>query len=162
MSEATQNPMKPVFQMQRTMVESSQQATHDLMNAQKEAVAQMTESAEQYQSLSEQNADLSKKALHAYLDAVESMLPEGSVDFAEFEELLDEQYDALTENQARMMAAAVEAMEENADAFDQYVDSYTEVVDSSFDSFLEAHERIEANFEEAGEQFEDAAEELTA
>lgn len=162
MSETTQNPMKPVFQMQRTMLESSQQATHDVVEAQKEAVAQMTESVEQYQSFSEQNADLSKKALHAYFDAVESMMPEGTMDFSEFEQLLDEQYDALTENQAQMMTAAVEAMEENADAFDQYADSYTEVVDSSFDSFLEAHERIEGNFEDATEQLEDAAEELSA
>ncbi len=153
----TQNPFTPVFEAQRTAVEQSQSMSHEMLGAQKASFSAVADMISASESMVEQNAELTKGAFHAYLDAVEANMPEDAADFADLREMVDEQFDAATETQIESLEALVDAVEESGSAYDEFADSYAEVVDSSFDSFLEAHEQMEANVAQVSESVEDAA-----
>jgi len=147
MSETT-DPMTAVFEMQRQMIEQTQEMTHEVVDVQKDAVHQFVNLFEDVEAVTEQNNDLSKQAVHAYLDAVDSMLPVESTDLSEFEQLVDDGFDQLTESQTQAFETMQETMTDSATAYDEFADAYVDAVDSSFDSFLDAHERVEADVED--------------
>ncbi|WP_255167742.1 hypothetical protein [Natrononativus amylolyticus] len=156
----TQNPFTPVFEAQRTALEQSRTLTHDAVAAQQATFGAIADAMSASDSLVEQNAELTKGAAHAYIDALEATIPEESVDFDDLRELVDEQFDAATDAQRESLESLVEAVEESEEAYEQFAGRYTEAVDTSFDSFLEAHEQAEANVESVVENVEDAAEEF--
>jgi len=43
----------------------------------------------------------------------------------------------------------LDAVEDSQDSVEEYGESYGDMVESSFDSFLDAHETVEANLEDA-------------
>lgn len=151
-----QNAIAAVFDAQRTAIEQSQRLTHDTVEAQKAAFQAIVDGVDVTQSVAEQNTDLSQRAIHAYLDALEVVLP-ADADLSEVRTIVDDQIEAVSETQDQSFAALVDAVEESGTAFDELADSYVEVVDNSFDAFLDSHERLEANVEEAADEFDAAS-----
>jgi ABC-type transporter Mla subunit MlaD len=125
--------------------------THEAIDVQKDSIHQFVDAIENVERLAEQNNDVSRQAAHAYFDAMSSMLPEGGADFSDFEQLVDDGFDQLTESQAQTFEAMNDAMADGASAYDEFADAYVDAVDSSFDSFLDAHEDVEAEVEGATE-----------
>jgi len=145
------NAFTPLFELQRTMIDQNRKALHEGVRAQQSAVEALHESFEGQETLAERNAELSRSAIHAYVDAVEDVLPEDAAEFGEIREAVDEGFDAVEESQADAWTAMVDAVEESNVAYEELTDSYLEAVDSSFDAFLESHEQVEQNFDAAAE-----------
>lgn len=148
------NAMTPVFEMQRTMIKQNKKAFDDTVHAQKSVFGTMVDGFEANQQFNERNAEMTRSALHAYIDAVENSLPEGADDFDQYREIIDETFDTVEESQADAWASAIEAIHESSEAYEEFADSYVDAVDSSFDAFLENHERLEASFDETAETIE--------
>jgi hypothetical protein len=157
----TTNPMTAAFEMQRQMIEQTQELTHETIDAQTQVVEQFLANVENLETLTEQNNEVSQQAIHAYLDAIETVMPEDSTDFSEIEQLVDDGFEQLSENQAEAFTAMTDAIEDGAAAYDEFAAAYTDAVDSSFDAFLETHERVEADVESAAENVEAAVEDAT-
>lgn len=153
MSDTT-NPMTTVFDMQRTAIEQTHKATVDAVDAQKAVVDAFVDGLDSFESLYDQNTEMTKNAIHAYLDAVEASVPEDAYDFDEARDLVDEQIAATSDAQKDSWHSVVEALHEGSDAFDEFADNYVELVDSSFDSYLEAHEQAEEAAEDVAEDVE--------
>ncbi|GAA0674616.1 hypothetical protein ACFQDG_07040 [Natronoarchaeum mannanilyticum] len=152
------NPIQTAFDLQRTALEQTQNVTHEAVEAQKAAVNAMVDGAETAESLADQNARLTKEALHAYFDAVEQATPaDAEVDFDQARELVDEQFEAYDEAQAESWSAVHEALAESADGFEQFADEYVDAVDESFDTFLDAHEEVESSAVDAAEEIDVSA-----
>ncbi|WP_207587767.1 hypothetical protein [Halomontanus rarus] len=158
----TQNPFTAVFDAQRTAIEQSQSLTHDALEAQQTSFTAFADALAASENLVEQNAELTKGALHAYFDTVESNLPEEAADFDELRDLVDDGFDTATEAQLDSLDAAIEAVEESGTAYDEFAADYADVVDSSFDAYLDAHEQLETNVVAVAENVEDAADEFDA
>lgn len=148
------NPIESVFGFQRAIVEQTHNATLESLDAQKTAFGQFVEGLETFQELQTQGADLSRNAVHTYLDSIEQANPEA--DIADIRELVDEQFETVEQTQTESWETVIEAVEESSESFEQTVDTYSETVDSSFDTFLETHEQLEANTVDAAEQIDEA------
>ena len=152
------NPIQTAFDFQRTALEQTRNATHEAVEAQKTAMNAMVDGVETAESMSEQNARLTKEALHAYFDAVEQMTPaDAEMDLDQARELVDEQFEAYDEAQAESWSAVHEALAESADGFEQFADEYVDAVDESFDTFLDAHEEVEESAVDAAEEIDVSA-----
>lgn len=138
--------MTTAFDFQRSMIEQTHQMAHETIEAQKTAVNAMADSMATLEQVSEQNQELSHEAIHAYLDAVEQVVPEA--EFDDLRELVDDGYQSAEEFQDETWSAVHEAVEEGVANFETAADNYGEMVDSSFDTYLQAHEQVEASAEE--------------
>lgn len=156
----TQNALTAVFDAQRTAIEQSQNAAHDVLEAQANSIGAFAAAVETSNSIVQSNADLTKGSFHATVDALESSMPEDAADFTELREFVDESVDSATEAQTQSLETWSEALTESEAAYDEFVESYTEVVDTSFDAFLEAHEQVEANVTAMADDVESAAAEI--
>lgn len=148
------NPIESAFGFQRAIVEQTHKATLDSLDAQKTAFGQFVDGLETLQQLNSQGADLSRNAIHTYLDSIEQANPEAEL--GDIRELVDEQFAAVEETQDQSWETVIEAVEESTEGFEQSVDTYSETVDSSFDTYLETHEQLEANTVSVAEEFEAA------
>ncbi|WP_254524375.1 hypothetical protein [Natrinema caseinilyticum] len=156
----TQNPFTAVFDAQRTAIEQSQNMTHDAIEAQQTSLGAIADAVETSGAMFESNAEVTRGAVRAYFDAMEAGLPEGSANFDELRELVDEGFDSATEAQSQSLEAVVEAVEESEVAYEEFARSYAEVVDTSFDAYLDAHEQVEQNVTAVAENVEEAADEF--
>ncbi len=149
-----ENPLTPMFELQRTIVEQNRKLIDEGIDAQKNAFETFAEGIEGGQSLAERNVELSRNAMHAYIDSMEEVLPEDAADFSEIRATVDEGYDAYAESQSQAWESMVEAIEDSGQSYEEFVDNYQESIDSSFDSFLEQHERLEERLESVGDEIE--------
>ncbi|AGN00146.1 hypothetical protein L593_00955 [Salinarchaeum sp. Harcht-Bsk1] len=138
--------MTTAFDFQRSMIEQTHQMTHETIEAQKTAVNAMADSVATLEQVADQNVELSHEAVHAYLDAIEQVVPEA--EFGDVRELVDDGYESAAEFQDETWTAVHEAVEEGVQNFETAADNYGEMVDSSFDTYLQAHEQVEASAEE--------------
>lgn len=152
------NTTTPLFELQRTAIEQNRKAFHETVEAQKTAFNSLVDGIEANRELTERNADLSRSALLAYVDAVETVLPEDATDFAEVREAVDDGYETWTDSQADAWDQLVAAVTDSGDAYEEIADAYVQTVDSSFDAFLEHHERLEANLDETATSIDVEAE----
>jgi len=140
------NPLTTAFDVQRSMIEQTHQLTHETIEAQKTAVNAMADSLATLEQVSDQSAELSQEAIHAYLDAVEQVVPEA--EFDDVRALVDDGFESAEEFQDETWTAVHEAVEEGVQNFETAAENYGEFVDSSFDTYLQAHEQVEASAEE--------------
>lgn len=140
------NPISTAFDVQRSMLEQTQSATVEVVEAQKTAVNAAADSVDTFQELSEQSTQFNRDAVHAYIDAVEQINPEADVD--ELRDLVDDSFESAEEFQEESWSAVQETVDETVDGWETAADNYTEIVDSTFDSYLEAHEQVEEGVEE--------------
>jgi|AntDeeMinimDraft_5_1070356.scaffolds.fasta_scaffold09945_3 hypothetical protein len=155
------NPIKTVFDFQRTVLESSQRMTHNTIEAQQTAMQAFVDSMAAMEEITEQNASMSQDAVHSYFDAVEEMMPEeSSVDFAELREMTDEQFEMYGEVSDETWSAVHEALDEANGTFEEASSEYIDAVDDQFDAYLEVHEEVEDTTVEMAEEMESTAEEI--
>ncbi len=155
------NPIKTVFDFQRTVLESSQRMTHGTIDAQQTAMQAFVDSMVTMEEVTEQNASMSQDALHSYFDTVEEMMPEGSdIDLADLREMVDEQFDMYGEVNEETWSAVHEVLDEANGTFEEASDEYIEAVDEQFDAYLEVHEEVEETTVEMAEEMESTAEEI--
>jgi hypothetical protein len=140
------NPITTAFDFQRSAIEQTHQLTQETIDAQKTAVNAMAESLSTLEQLQAQNVELSHEAVNAYIDAVEQAVPEA--DLEDVRALVEDGFDSTEEFQNEAWSAVHEAAEEGMANFESAAESYGEFVDSSFDTYLQAHEQVEASAEE--------------
>ncbi|MDZ7730342.1 MAG: hypothetical protein U5K37_04595 [Natrialbaceae archaeon] len=153
------NMFTPIFNAQRTAIEQGQALSHDMIEAQRSSFGAISGMMEASESVIEQNAELTKGSIHAYLDAVESTFPDETTDFGQLREMVDEHIDSSTEAQMQTLETMVEAIDETGRAYDEVADTYAEMVDSSFDAYLDAHEQVDRTVSSATDMAEEAMEE---
>ncbi|GAB3030118.1 hypothetical protein [Natronobiforma cellulositropha] len=156
----TQTPLTAVLTAQRTAIEQSQAMTHDVIEAQKTSFSALADALTTSEQLVEQNADLTRSMLHAYVDAVEATMPEESADFEDLRSLVDESFETATEAQLESLESLVRTVEESETAYSEFSDGYVDVVDSSFDAYLEAHEQVGQSVEEVAANVQEASDEF--
>jgi len=143
---ASTNPIASAFELQRSAVEQTHEATVEVIEAQKTAVNAAADGVDTYQQIAEQSTRLTREAVHGYLDAVEQVNPEA--DLSELRELVDEGFESAEEFQAESWGAIQQAVDESVEGFEAAADNYGELVDTTFDTFLTAHEQVEENVDE--------------
>ena len=142
------------FDLQRTVVEQTHEATVDAIEAQTEAVTAAGDAVQETEAFTDSAATLTRQSWHALFDAMEANLPEDVADFDQFRAFVDDSLDASVKTQAEFRDAMVDYLEESSEAVEAAAENYTELVDSSFESALEAHEQAEAAWTDAAEEIE--------
>lgn len=136
-----------VFEMQRTMIEQNRKAVDQFLDVQRAASESFIEGLEGLKRMQEQNVELTQDAVHAYFDTLEQL--SGDADFGEVRELVDENFGTIEEAHADAWAGVLQSVEDGQDSVEEYTETYGDLVDSSFDSFLDAHEAVEEDLNEA-------------
>ena len=143
----TNDQISSMFEMQRGIVQQNQQAVDQFFDAQRTASQAVVDALESLRSAQEQNVELTRDAVHAYVDALEEVAPDA--DFSVVRKQVDENLDQLEDVQGDTWDGMLDAMENGQDSVEEYGETYGDMVESSFDSFLDAHETVAANLEDA-------------
>ena len=143
----TNDQMSSMFEMQRGIVQQNQQAVAQFFDAQRTASQAVVDALESLRSAQEQNAELTRDAVHAYVDALEEIAP--NADFSVVREQIDGNLDQLEDVQADTWDGLLDAMKNGQDSVEEYGETYGDLVESSFDSFLDAHETVADDLEDA-------------
>jgi len=153
-------PVTTAFEMQRATIEQSQKALEQTVSFQKNVNEAVIDSLDTQESAQRRSVELSKTALHSYLDAIEATMPGmgGTVD--EIRQAVDEQYDFLLENHAEVFDNVESEMVEGVEAYDEMTEEYVAAVDEQVEMLVEAHEELEDQSIEVAEQFGDQLEEV--
>lgn len=136
-----------MFEMQHGIVQQNQQAVAQFFDAQRTASQAVVDALESLRSAQEQNAELTRDAVHAYVDALEEVAP--NADFSVVREQIDGNLDQLEDVQDDTWDGLLDAMADGQDSVEEYGETYGDLVESSFDSFLDAHETVAADLEDA-------------
>jgi len=155
-------PINAAFELQRSTIKQSQQALTNTVEFQKrfnDAVIDSLDTAEETQ---QQGVELTRVAVHNYLDAVEASIPglAGSLD--EVRATVDEQFDQFASGHAEAFDAYETQLSEGADAYDEFATEYLKTVDEQIDLLLEGHEDVESQTVETLEDVEDQIEDVQA
>lgn len=137
------NPFTSMFTFQRTVIEQSHRATRRTVEGQQAAFDAFLDATEASRTFSDRTARLSREAVRATVDALDSM--NGGEDLEEVRTAFDEQFAASDEVREAYWDAITDAMAEGNEAFDEVADQYLDALDRSFDAFLDAHEQAQAN-----------------
>ncbi|MDY6818301.1 MAG: hypothetical protein SVG88_06530 [Halobacteriales archaeon] len=148
---STNDTITTVFDMQRSAIEQAQKAFKRTADLQVEASDALESSLEAQKSLQKQSTAMSERLVLSYLDTVASSAPGEEVDVEELKATVEEQFDALDEVQDDTWEAVTNTLEEVESTSESFTDQYVETVDAAFDSFLDAHERVESQMTEAAE-----------
>ncbi len=144
MSNTASNTVSTVFDIQRTMLEQSQSAFKQGVEIQKRTANAFVDTMDSQQSVQQESSKMFQRALHAYLDALEQMVPGDQVEFDEVRQVADRQFEQMDEVSEESWTAVQRAMEEGFEAFDAMADAYVDAIDNSFDAFLDSYEQVEA------------------
>jgi hypothetical protein len=136
-----------MFEMQRGIVQQNQQAVDQFFDAQRTASQAVVDALESLRSAQEQNVELTRDAVHAYVDALEEVAPDA--DFSVVREQVDKNLDQLEDVQGDTWDGLLDAMENSQDSVEEYGETYGDLMESSFDSFLDAHETVTEDLEDA-------------
>ena len=143
----TNDQISSMFEMQRGIVQQNQQAIDQFFDAQRTASQAVVDALESLRSAQEQNVELTRDAVHAYVDALEEVAPDA--DFSVVREQVDENLDQLEDVQGDTWDGLLDAMENRQDSVEEYGETYGDLMESSFDSFLDAHETVTDDLEDA-------------
>ena len=143
----TNDQISSMFEMQRGIVQQNQQAVAQFFDAQRTASQAVVDALESLRSAQEQNVELTRDAVHAYVDALEEVAP--NADFSVVREQIDGNLDQLEDVQGDTWDGLLDAMADGQDSVEEYGETYGDLVESSFDSFLDAHETVTDDLEDA-------------
>jgi methyl-accepting chemotaxis protein len=88
---ADDNPLSTAFELQRKTIEQSNEAFKRSLDFQRQLNEHLLGGAER---ANEQGAELTRKALHSYLDTIETAVPGADSGIEEVRSAIDEQFDA--------------------------------------------------------------------
>jgi len=153
-------PVTTAFEMQRNTIEQSQKALEQSVAFQQNVNEAVIDGLDTQESAQRRGVELTKTAVHSYLDAVEASVPgvAGTVD--EVREAVDEQYDFLLENHAEAFDNVESELVDGVDTYDELTDEVLTALDDQIAMLVEAHEELESQSVEAAEQFGDQLEEV--
>lgn len=163
MSEYT-TPVRTTFELQRTAIEQSQQALQNGVEFQKRMNAAALDSLESQEDAQRRTVELTRSAIHGYLDALEATVPGADAGTDEIRETVDEQFVTFEEGHAEAFDVVSDEYAKGVEAYDDFATEYQSTVDEQIDLLLEANEEIEGQtvetVEKAREQFELAEEQF--
>lgn len=149
-------PITSAFELQRTAIEQSREAVERMIDFQhqwNEAVVSGTEMTGEFYG---QGIETSRRAMHGYLDVVETTFPGSDDAVTQIRETIDEQFDQLEAQQREAMDLAEDSIGDAEDAPEAYLDA----LDDQLDVLIDAHEQTEERTVEALEQIETQLEQL--
>lgn len=149
MSEATTNPFGAMMRMQRRSIEQTQKAMREGAELNKRMGKLMLESMDAGQSVQRKSNDLVRAAFDAYFDAMESSMPGDNTAFRNFQTVLDDQFEAMDEVSLQSWEAFESGFEDNAEAYEEFVDRFTAMMDDSFEAYADSIDEFERMSEEA-------------
>lgn len=152
------------FDLQRSTIEQSQQALSNTVEFQKRFNDVVLDSVGTVEETQQQGLELTRTAIHNYLDAVETTVPGAadSLDLDEIRATVDEQFAQLASSHAEAFDAYEAQLSEGADAYDEFTTDYLAAVNEQIDRLLEAHEDVEAQTVETLEGLEAQIEDVQA
>lgn len=153
---STSNPMSAMFEMQRSMIKSSQTAVESSVRFQRAASDAFLGSLDTTKSVQKSGVALTKQAWLSSLDALEGALPPETLE--EARSVVDEQYESLDQAHDEAWESYESGLQESLDSFDELTDTQIELLHETFDALLEATEDAESVAQEAAESVEAATE----
>ncbi len=158
MSEYT-TPISTAFELQRSSIKQSHRALENSVDMQKQFNAAVLDSFDSTEEAQKKGVELTRTALHSYLDAVEASMPGVGGSVEEFRASIDEGFDAFAENHAEAFDTVEAEVEKGTEAYDEMLADYLEAVNEQIETLLETHEEFEGqtldSFEQAETQFEE-------
>lgn len=153
----TETPFTQMFDVQRTMIQQSNQVFKQGLALQREAIKAFRSTFDTQESTQRQNVEATQRAVDAYFEALEDAGADG-MGLAAVQEVVDEQFAVLLDVHEQSWDAIERLTEENAAAYDEYLTQLESVVDDSTEAALDATERTRGRTEVVVESVEDATE----
>ena len=155
-------PVTTVFEMQRATIEQSQKALEQSVSFQQNVNEAVIESLDTQESAQRRGVELSKTAIHSYLDAVEATVPGAASMTGQLRETVDGQFDSLYQAHEEAFEMTEGEVAKGVDAYDEMVVDYLAAMNDQIEALLEAHEEIEGQTLEAFQQVQGQFEEMQA
>jgi hypothetical protein len=161
MSEnADTNPFSTAFEFQRTALRQSQEAVERAFDLQRDVNDAVLDSMTAGKSSRRESAELVRRSIVAYLDAVEATVPGSGAAVSELRRSVDETFDGLFESQEDAFDTAEEGVERSIESYDELSGEYVRTLEQQLDALLEAHETLEDDTVETFEEMQAQLEEL--
>lgn len=150
------NPLTVAFELQRRTIEQSNEALKRSLAFQQQLNESLMGGIEHGTEAHQRSAELTRDAMHSYLDTIESAVPGSVAGIEQVRQAIDDQFDAAEQAGSEAAEMATGGIENAEEATQAYVDS----IDQQLSVLLEAHEDIEAQTEDFLEQTETQLEQL--
>lgn len=133
----SETPMTQMFDMQRTVLQQSNQVFKQSLTMQRKAFEAFRGTFDTQRSTQRQSVEATRNAVDAYFEALEDAGANG-MGLSEAQEAVDQQFDALLDLHDQSWETFEQLTEENAAAFDEYIAQLETVADESTRAALDA------------------------
>ena len=160
-TQSPTNPMVSMFELQRQSIKQSQQFMQQSMNAQKQLPRVMQDAIDSQRSVQQTGLSAGRSLAKGMVEMMQASIPSEQpyVDDSDAEErqhaafeslhqALDDQFEAVEEISDQSWEALESQLEENTDAFVEFVDQSSSFTDESIEAFLESLEDVQSDVEE--------------
>ncbi|KYH25415.1 hypothetical protein HAPAU_20870 [Halalkalicoccus paucihalophilus] len=152
----TDTLMTPMFDAQRTMINQSNELFKQSLKFQHDAFETFRGTFDTQESTQRRGVEATQRAVDAYFEAIEDAGGEAGVQ--EIHEAVDEQFAVLLDLHEQSWDTVEQLSEENAAAYEQFVEQLESMADDSTEMAVEASQQAEEQTEIAIESAEDAVE----
>lgn len=152
----TDTLMTPMFDAQRTMINQSNELFKQSLKFQHDAFEAFRSTFDTQESTQRRSVEATQRAVDAYFEAIEDAGGEAGVH--EVHEAVDEQFAVLLDLHEQSWDTVEQLSEENAAAYEQFVEQLETMADDSTEMAVEASQQAEEQTEIAIESAEDAVE----
>ncbi|MFC7155966.1 hypothetical protein ACFQPA_10915 [Halomarina halobia] len=157
MSEYT-TPISTAFELQRTTIKQGQRAFERSLEFQRNVNESVLDNLDNQEEAQRNSVELSRSAIHTYLDAVETAFPGSGSNVSEIRRAVDKQFGALLDAHSEAFATTEGEFEKSLDSYDEFSEEYLDALNEQLDLLLDAHQDIERQtvetFDQAMNQFE--------
>ncbi len=152
----TETPMSQMFDVQRTMIQRSNQVFKQGLSMQREAIEAARSTLDTQEETQRRSVEATQRAVDAYFEALEDA-GAGGMGVREVQEVVDEQFAVLLDLHEQSWDALEQLTEENAAAYDEYLGQLEAMADDSTGTALDATGRSRSQTEVVVESVEDAS-----
>lgn len=145
-----------MFDAQRTMINQSNELFKQNLKLQHDAFEAFRGTFDTQESTQRRGVEATQRAVDAYFEAIEDAGGEAGV--SEIHEAVDEQFAVLLDLHEQSWDTVEQLSEENAAAYEQFVEQLESMADDSTEMAVEASQQAEEQTEIAIESAEDAVE----
>lgn len=146
---SARNPYAAMFRMQRNAIESTRAAAESGLRVGRTTTEALVDSMDAGRSVQKSGVELSRRAAHAYLDAVAETSDGRGVEDARA--MVDDQFEAFDAFHDEAWTAFERSLEEFEQSTDELTDAQAEMLADAFDAMLDAQADVEAAADEAVE-----------
>lgn len=151
----TDTLMTPMFDVQRTMIEQSNQAFKQGLQFQHDAFEAFRGTFDTQESAQRRSVEATQRAVDTYFEAIEDA--GGDMGTHEVREAVDEQFAMLLDLHEQSWDSFEQLTEENAETYEQFISQLESMADDSTEMAIEATQQAEEGTEIAVDSIEDAA-----